>query len=144
LVDGNGSVRRLFDELVEKTLFDDERGAYRPLRIESCSMAGMHVRLTVARDSSNALLDSLVLYRLGVSDDGKHFTPVCIDLTVVDSDASSPASAATFDVDGALIPANNFRASCRQQRCSGYLVPRLEPCLIRGTTNANASSLSAP
>src|SRR5437762_9430344 len=40
--------KRPFDELVERTLFDDERGVYRPLRIESCSMAGPRaVRLSV-------------------------------------------------------------------------------------------------
>src|SRR5260221_7153064 len=57
-LDWDGSARSLFYELMEKTLFNEEQGVYRPLRIESCSIAGMLVRVSVVPDPGNGPFDS--------------------------------------------------------------------------------------
>jgi hypothetical protein len=138
--DGDGCVRRLFDEFVEKTLFDVSRGPYRPLPITSCAVPAANVRITVANDGMNALLDRHLLYEWGEWDDElKTITPKCVDFTFLDLNSATTTSA-TFTIDGVTAPATNFLQACRAGRGTGYLMPRMAPCVIRGKKNRDLRS----
>jgi hypothetical protein len=139
--DGTDSVHRLFYDLIDKTLFDQNRGVYRPLRIEACSMVRVvpaQVRIAVTPDPGNAPLDPFVSYRWG--DWNASHTGVetaCIELGSAQPDAGAPDTSATFDVEGPSRSLDKFMTQCKIKKCSGFLVPQMRPCVEQGTLNAN-------
>src|SRR5581483_5013904 len=107
------------------------------------SKAGALARLTVSVDPAFASLDPAVLYRLGVRDTAGYVAK-CVNLEIDEPDPASPATEARFKISGATTPEANFLRECQDKRCSGYLLPRREPCVDRGATNPNASSVHKP
>jgi len=134
------SVRRLFLQIVEKTLFDDARGAYRPLTIQRCSALDSppRVDVTISPAAGAALLDRQVSYILG--DWNRQRTAVLTSTVLLDldvADSATPELRGRFVLIGPASSSSNFLKLCHDGQAHGVLIPRVLPRLARGRRNTS-------
>jgi hypothetical protein len=133
-------VSRLFLELVEITLFDDLKGAYRPLAIERCSAKPpLFVEIAIKPVDGVPQLDSGVTYYWGEWNAAANtYNVSTIELTPVSVPSGVNGEFKTWSPSSEAF--SSFQSQCRRKNCRGVLVPRLRARGSSGVLNDSVPS----
>jgi hypothetical protein len=117
---GSQPIRRLFHDVLEKTLFSGARGLYKPLPVVSCHASGTKsVTITVQRPANGIALEHGIHYGLRRKPAADETGVVLIRDPLADDDLTS-----TFTISGATTPHANFIKACSSRTAQVYeLVP---------------------
>ena len=126
-------MRRLFLELIQRTLFHYSRGIYRPLPIVRCEIVQSRATIDVTPVAGIGIEES-VMYVVRFPDANGDSAVILVPLPGDREDSAR----ATFLIYGPAIPASRFIRQCRSQSVRAILlVPRALPPGDPATTNAN-------